>query len=556
MGEEGENLAPFWLQSTTNLRPVDSYRHRLSSLFFNLGVLLILLLVTAVFMVVFVIPTLLSFSAQIFRPNTVKKSWDSLNLVLVLFALLFGFLSRNRNDNNDSSLDHQYHRQTSSHPTNVVQNSNPSTPNKWYDYPDRTVFNNPTRSMGGLMRRNSTSYPELHLRELSSPWVTGDDQWRFYDDTHVNSYRTVDSDHRVYYRRRSWKQADNQDIETKNIHVDTFVSIVPEEESPYVSPPPYSPPPPPPPPPPQRRAAKEKEKRIYQSIAHEEKTRQSTVRNDLEPAEYLTPPPAAPPFPMRHWEQKSGRSDHKKRDGGNASKDNFLTSFYHKKKKKRQRQRSVENLDAFLHHSQPPLIHSQPPPPSVFHNLFSSRKGKRRRIPSDPHPAPPPPPPPPPPPFKAVRVLKSRTQTQPATTYQPPLPVKISSFKSVDENSSSGGSSPLVPIPPPPPPPPPFKMPDWKFVVQGDYVSIQSNPSSRSGSPDLDDVETCTPGGDATSSTSSLFCPSPDVDTKADNFIARFRAELKLQKIDSFNQKQGPRMSNLGPGLGLGPTQI
>lgn len=109
-----------------------------------------------------------------------------------------------------------------------------------------------------------------------------------------------------------------------------------------------------------------------------------------------------------------------------------------------------------------------------------------------------------------------------------------------------GNESPLIPIPPPPPPPP-FKMPAWKFVVQGDYVRLESISSSRSGSPDLDEVEEKNDsssemkGGDASN---QLFCPSPDVNTKADNFIARFRAGLKLEKMNSAKEKG---KSKLGP---------
>lgn len=84
-------------------------------------------------------------------------------------------------------------------------------------------------------------------------------------------------------------------------------------------------------------------------------------------------------------------------------------------------------------------------------------------------------------------------------------------------------------------------------------MSIESNPSSRSGSPDTDEADNFSPEADTTGSPVSMFCPSPDVDTKADNFIARFRAGLKLEKIDSFNKKQVSRMSNLGPGSG--PSQ-
>ncbi|KAL8246966.1 hypothetical protein R6Q59_008182 [Mikania micrantha] len=42
---------------------------------------------------------------------------------------------------------------------------------------------------------------------------------------------------------------------------------------------------------------------------------------------------------------------------------------------------------------------------------------------------------------------------------------------------SSGGESPLKQIPLPPPLPP-FKMPDWKFAVEGDFVRLQSTLST------------------------------------------------------------------------------
>lgn len=36
----------------------------------------------------------------------------------------------------------------------------------------------------------------------------------------------------------------------------------------------------------------------------------------------------------------------------------------------------------------------------------------------------------------------------------------------------------------------------------------------------------------------AVFCPSPDVDNKADLFIARFREGLKLEKLNSIREKQ------------------
>ncbi|WOH10835.1 hypothetical protein DCAR_0730309 [Daucus carota subsp. sativus] len=597
--EDGEMGTPFWVQSTSNVRRVDRFRRGVSSLIFSSGVLLFILLVTAVFFMVFAIPSTIHTAHLKFfmRSNAVMKKWDSVNLVLVLVALFFGFISKNNNrnynnvvaddiqsttttttsDNNQNYYNYHLPQNNSVSSNVVAQKSAPDT--GWYEeYSDRresgssssnyNYYYAAANNNSPRLRRNSTSYPDLHLRQqiLSTPSVdyyNVNDQRRYYDDSPV------------YYRRPSWKQsdasADYDNIQVKNIYVDDNDAVNSKpggqklEQTSYVSPPSYPPPPPspppPPPPPPRRRATDQKAKRIYESesLPSEYQSNKDVRVVDSEVLQKSSIPPPPPPLPpLQYRVEKSEGSEYKKR---NAGKDqNFLTSYYQKKKKKRQRQRSADNLDALFHRSQAPKTHTQPPPPpppppprpssSVFHNLFSSKKAKRRKIPSDLHlypSSPPPPPPPPPPQFKAARVSKPKPNIQTPTAYEPPVPIKLKSFSSFDDNSSSGGSSPLHFIRPPPPLPP-FKIPEWKHVVKGDYVSIESNPSSRSGSPDTDEADNISPAADPTASPVSLFCPSPDVDTKADNFIARFRAGLKLEKIDSFNKKQVSRMSNLGPG--------
>ncbi|GMQ08229.1 hypothetical protein CsSME_00052053 [Camellia sinensis var. sinensis] len=560
MEEDGEDLTPFWLQSSTNRRR----RRSPSSFFLSSGALIFLLCVTAFLFMFFIIPSILSFTTQIFRPNLVKKSWDSINIVLVLFALVFGFLSRNKNYDEDH---HQDHQTVSSNVRNEVQKSDSSTVDRWYEYSDhRTVYD--SSGVGGLRRtsRASSSYPDL--RE-ASPWdAAADDRWRFSDDTQVDAYQHSESDR--FRRRRSWKRIEEEEDEgsdrSKTIHVDTLVIRAKEEDS-YTPPLRTSPPPPPPPLP----AVHRKPKRTYESIAHKEKRKQQ-VKNESEPTTSAAPPPPPPPRPpsppSMSSEKKSSKSDRERSGGANVTKD-FLTSLYHQsKKKKKQRQKSVDNFESLLQTqslfqsppltlllppSPPPHPPPPPPPPSVFQNMFSSKKGKSKKILT----IPPPPPPPPPP-------SKTTIQTAPIAAREPPLPVKISNFNNVEEKSNSGGESPLTgsesPLiripPPPPPPPPPFKMPAWRFVVQGDYVRIGSMNSSRSDSSDVEDGEsprsevsiesgsatTAVDGGEAVAQ--PLFCPSPDVNTKADMFIAKFRAGLKLQKINSIKRLG---LSNLGP---------
>ncbi|XP_057505399.1 formin-like protein 3 [Actinidia eriantha] len=516
MEEHREDVTPFWVQSTHNRRRP----RRLSSFFLSSGLLLFLLCVVAFLFMFFVIPSILSLTAQIFRPNSVKKSWESLNLVLVLVALVLGFLSRNRNYDSRFDEDHR----------NVAEiKSNPSTPHQWYECSDRTVYS----GLGGL-RRNSSSYPDL--REVSS-WVNADDRWRFSDDTQLDNRRSSDSDH--LRRRRSWKRVPEEEDEEgsdhiKTVHVDTLVTRT--EHASYSPPPPPSSPPLPPPP---VTAVHRKPRRTYESIGQ--------VKGP-EPTKTLILPAVTPPPPPVDSEKKSDKSD-RKRSGGNATRE-FLTSLYHQKKKKKQRQKSVENFETLIQ-PQAPISFlpppSPPPPPPLFPNLFSSKKGKTKKILTVP-------PPPPPLPVTTARASKTTAQIAPMASREPPLPVKIRSFSSVEEeNSNSGGESPRIPIPPPPPPP--FKMPSWRFVVKGDYVKVGSMNSSGSGSPDHSDGdESPTAAAEGGKAVAPLFCPSPDVDSKADMFIAKFRAGLKLQKMNSIKQKEGLGLSKLGPETKPGPS--
>ncbi|KAL2534165.1 serine/arginine repetitive matrix protein 1-like [Abeliophyllum distichum] len=556
-GGDGEDVTPFWIQRTTSPR----LRHRLSSIFFSSGLVVLLLLVTAIFFLVFVVPSTLSFSAQIFRPNNVKKSWDSLNIALVLAAIVFGFLSRNKNG--DRYYD-EY--QTSPIKQNETQKSNPSSPRQWYDYStneaqksnpstsnqcyDQYSDNENKLSKSSTMRRTSSSYPDL--REFSSNWTYGDDRRRFYDDIHVDTYHRVSDSNQLHGRRRSLEETDREREQTaKNIYVDTFARR-PKEVS-------NTPPLPAMPPPAQKPESIEKPKRTYESVGRKKERSNVKVERNLDPGKPIAPPnipPPPPPPPVLL--PKSGRSDRKRGGATGSATKEFLNSLYHKKKKK-QRQRSVDNLDSLVHQTQTPALHFQlpppappppPPPPSVFHNLFSSKKPKRKGHiivgPRNPAPIPPPSPP------KAELEPKPSAQIVPITTHNPPEPIKMNRFENVYENSNSGGESPPVPMPPPPPF---FKAPAWKFVMEGDYVRIDSNASSRSGSPEPDDVDSdITPSSIQDGDTSPFhpspaFCPSPDVNTKAESFITNFRAKLKLEKVDSMNKRE-LGLSNLGPGPG------
>ncbi|CAN1218241.1 hypothetical protein LINPERPRIM_LOCUS1277 [Linum perenne] len=528
--------SPFWLQTSDDHRRLRR-RRNFSSFFFNSGLLLTILLLIACVFVFVIIPSFLSFTSQILRPHTVKKSWDSLNLVLVLFAIICGFLSRNG-----------------------VQRTNSSTGSgrRFYDYQQNNQDRFSQFGGGdGLNRlRSFKSYPDLRQESL---WIGGggDDRWRFYDDTHVRDYRFPSSDdvlRPVDDALRKEEVAETKEKETVKDEEEKTEKMEAAESYPAPAPsPPVDLPsslPTATPPLPPARTGKRRVQRTYRSVGHSKKFGQRIVEEEKTVEEikyvYLPPPSPPPPPPPPPPEKK-------------RSKD-FLISLRRKKKKK-QRQHSVENLASLFDPEFPPPSPlppppPPPPPPHFFQNLFSPKRGKSKKIHSV-SVAPPPPPPPPPRPSTEIHLSRSvqrpsgsrfESERAPASTYRPPKPVKTSSFGSVEDNAENGNASPLNPIPPPPPPPP-FKMPAWRFEVRGDYVRVASF-SSRSGSPDLDsedpsDRESSPMAAGTGASASPLFCPSPDVNTKADNFIARFKAGLKLEKVNS-----GKAKSNLGPSVG------
>ena len=93
-------------------------------------------------------------------------------------------------------------------------------------------------------------------------------------------------------------------------------------------------------------------------------------------------------------------------------------------------------------------------------------------------------------------------------------------------------------------------MPEMRFFLQGDYVRIRSAQSSRCGSPELDDSDSSSTkgesgtvnamdGGDGTGRAGgTVSCPSPDVNLKADTFIARLYDGWRLEKINSLKEKK------------------
>ncbi|KAB1209374.1 hypothetical protein CJ030_MR6G016523 [Morella rubra] len=527
----GDPPEPFWSPTTTaTSMPRRRSSYSSSSLLLSPPLLIILLPIIALLLLFFAVPPFLSFTSQILRPITVKKSWDSFNIFLVLFAILCGIFAKRNDDGstpddsdtaNFSSVSHKKHEEE-------------STSQQWFQYPEETKNYDPhvwtpasPATSVTRLKRSSSSYPDLRQESLQD---NGEDrfQFRFFDDFEINKYRSL--------RPRS----ESEEPEIKVIPVDTFVL------RPSTPPPPPKSPAPPPPPPFPSHAVLHKPKRTYHTERHKEEKvgdNDSEFQKTPSPPTPPPPPPRPPPSPARmRSEQNHGKSERRK---SNAKREiaMVLASLYNqRKRKKKQRTKdiydnSVQSPAEPAHYARPPPSPvppppPPPPPPSVFHSLFrkGSKSKKVHSVPATPHP---PPPPPPPPPTKPSRSSKRKTPvpTPPpepsrrrgsssTTTGRPPLPTRASNW----EENVRGAQSPVIPTPPPPP----FKMPEPKFMMHGGFVSIQSTPSSRSGSPELEDVpasllkesaETVNAreGGDGAR---TVFCPSPDVNTKAETFIA------------------------------------
>ncbi|PIN22296.1 hypothetical protein CDL12_04988 [Handroanthus impetiginosus] len=286
--------------------------------------------------------------------------------------------------------------------------------------------------------------------------------------------------------------------------------------------------------------------RTYERVARDRERSTRKRNKDVETSNHIRTPPSPPP------QQKSSKSDKK----GEVQLKSSLILFTTKRRRHKGKRALIISILFFTNLK---LLQSSsfrriaaPAPTSADTattsaavspaNLFPCKKQKRKGTITvtltPPQPSSPPRPPPPPP-------------------RREPKPVKMNSFDRLEENSNCGDESPMNRMPTPPQPAF-FKSPAWKFVVQGDYVRINSSTSSRSGSPDPDEMDSdATPcaddGGDATPChPSPLFCPIPDLNAKAESFITNFRAKLKLEKIHSL-KKRDLGLSGLGPGPG--PSQ-
>ncbi|KAG7606374.1 hypothetical protein AtNW77_Chr5g0142831 [Arabidopsis thaliana] len=531
--------------------------------------------------VTFVVPTFLSVTSQILQPTSVKRGWDSINVVLVVFAILCGVLARRNDDGLSSESLHGGEEEevgggavTNGEMTvgeiSKISSSSSTVSEQWFDDvydSDRLKIYESVSSRSfshGLpvtgnvpLRRSSSSYPDLRQGVFRE---TGDRRFRFYDDFEIDKYRSQDSSSYQQFQNLSKTEIEEEESEPKEIQIDTFVvkpSSPPQQ-------PPATPPPPPPPPPVE---VPQKPRRTHRSVRNRD-LQENSKRSETKFKRTFQPPPSPPPPPPPPPPQpliaatpprKQGTLQRRKSNAAKEIKMVFASLYNQGKKKKKlqksKRKERIESSPMVEDVTEPPQYQSlipppSPPPPppppppplrssqSVFYGLFKKGVKSNKKI----HSVPAPPPPPPP------RYTQFDPQTPPrrVKSGRPPRPTKPKNFN--EENNGQG--SPLIQITPPPPPPPPFRVPPLKYVVSGDFAKIRSNQSSRCSSPEREVFDigwglelTQSDGGVETKAAVSGggmpgFCPSPDVDTKADNFIARLRDEWRLDKINSVNRKR------------------
>ncbi|KAI3524765.1 hypothetical protein L1887_03429 [Cichorium endivia] len=527
-------------------------------------VLIIILPIIALLFLFFFLPPVLYHTSHILKPSSVKSTWDSLNIFLVLFAILCGVLAR-RNDEVSSSGDVADQANGSVAESSNTAAAEPS--GQWVSFSDRKV------ATGGL-RRNSSSYPDFRQESL---WENAENRSRFFDDFDVDIYSSPVSRYYSNLSRRMGRESENLyrstpvsgDIhqrsrrseadrvgfsEVKEIVVDTF------EATPNVSDfrehVPVTPPPPPPPPPPSALSARHSFRSVGRNVKVEIPTKTESDELDKVRSYHPPPPPPPPPPPLpppppqtEVWLQRSHHK-HKKleRKVSDATKEiaTAISSLYNQRKKKNKRKSRNTSSSS---DSSPPSVHfiqspetqepqqtvppsppppPPPPPPFTFQNLFK-KGGKHKKIHSVPATVPPgvPPPPPPPPPSSIFNNLfksgnKSKRFHSPSTAPQPPqLPPPPSSimnnlFKNGTKSKRFNPSKPASSPPPPPPPPPPMTPPRYIAPVKSKKVSkrnSQPQPPSPPSPPKLE------PRNHRSTSNGKPPLPKPTTYYERDDFL-------------------------------------
>ncbi|XP_039055718.1 formin-like protein 14 [Hibiscus syriacus] len=364
------------------------------------------------------------------------------------------------------------------------------------------------------LKRSSSSYPNLRQDVRKND---NEDRFRFYDDFELNRYRSSTNCRDQVHELRRRCRSDFEECETKIIPVDTFVS------------PPLPAPSPPP-------ASRHKPRRTYQADGEEKVKDQADQFKQIKSSLPVTPPLPPPLVEMGNIAEVKHEKLERRRS--NPSKEIKMVLDSSRKKKKKIKLKDHNHQQECPLHSPPahysiipsPPSPPSPPPPSlpslVFQKYDLFRKcGKSKQIHSVPtstfslsirlskqNTEIPPPPPPlprtppqskPPPSAPPPEPSRRRVTTD---SGMPPSPTYVNTNSYCEEKMNNGGQLPLIPMQPPPPP--------LSFKITQIFEKTDIDVSSSK-----DDVAT------------DSMMEDPDVNVKAETFIARLKDGWKLEKI-------------------------
>ncbi|URD77053.1 hypothetical protein MUK42_36914 [Musa troglodytarum] len=540
----------------------------------------VLVLLCSVVVLLFLPPRSLSSSFRGSRIIVVRNGWDTLNLLLVLFAVLCGLLGRRSGGDDDAEKSLQE------------------------AHDDRPRFAGPPPGASYSHPVEAASTVGIRVMRSSSSYAASNYGWRCYDDAHLCRRRS---------ESEGWERQRFGYLDAKTIPVDTFVLRRRSSTRSRSPPSPPSPPPrrhpgrravdglpgreadkaeilrsekphpqSPPPPPPQRQPGRRSNVDKLQEDKEVDKDEIFSPQN-LHPRSLPLPPPT-PPQPSRRKPMEKFPVGETRQIAEFAMKSNLSTPVSETSQRRRG---SVRNIPKWEVDQDPdfPLEKPQTPPPApppppllvrslppeeemISHNKRSTagatdiettialsyqrkkRGSKTKRSPDDTtlqyeavvSSAPPPPPPPPPLPSAFFNQLFSRKKlggkngrihsvsaASPPPPPPPPLPPALTQHHRKQV---------LHPPPPPPPAPPPLLLSSSRRPEKSSLSKDPSPPSSPLRGETVWFQEREARDGVA------VFCPSPDVNNKADLFIARFHANWKLEKQNNIREKERRRRRN------------
>ncbi|KAE8654048.1 hypothetical protein F3Y22_tig00117056pilonHSYRG00747 [Hibiscus syriacus] len=289
-------------------------------------------------------------------------------------------------------------------------------------------------------------------------------------DVEEKQYRSSTNCRDQVHELRRRCRSDFEECETKIIPVDTFVS------------PPLPAPSPPP-------ASRHKPRRTYQADGEEKVKDQADQFKQIKSSLPVTPPLPPPLVEMGNIAEVKHEKLERRRS--NPSKEIKMVLDSSRKKKKKIKLKDHNHQQECPLHSPPAhysIIPSPPSPPSPPPPSLPSLTPPQSK-----------PPPSAPPPEPSRRRVTTDSGMPPSPTY-----VNTNSY--CEEKMNNGGQLPLIPMQPPPPP--------LSFKITQIFEKTDIDVSSSK-----DDVAT------------DSMMEDPDVNVKAETFIARLKDGWKLEKI-------------------------